>query len=53
MKITEKQLVILLEVLRASLRIVNFMPLDQKSRKEIYNEIVNQQSDELKDIDGN
>jgi len=51
MRISEKQLVCLLSVLKDSLSFINApFGIDNKTRSLIYNEIINQQSDEIKDI---
>ncbi len=53
MKIAEKQLLFLLEILKGSLRIAdnaNIFGFNGEQRENMYNEIFNQQSDELKDI---
>lgn len=51
MIITEKQLVILLTVFRDTLSLSwTGFALDQPQRLEVYNTIVNQQSDILRDV---
>lgn len=55
MKVTEKQLLIMLRVLEGSLTIhdrsdMNLFAYDVETRKSIYDQIVNQQSDELIDV---
>ena len=53
MIITEKQIVLLLDILKDSLRGIQVQgqfSILYESRKELYLEIMNQQSEELKDI---
>ena len=55
MKITEKQLQIMLRVLEGSLCMLdgtdmNLFGYDRKTRNDIYNQIINQQSDKLIDV---
>lgn len=57
MKITEKQLVIMLRVLEGTLTMydrndMNLFGYDRKIRLEVYNQIINQQSDVLVDVKG-
>jgi len=55
MKITEKQLLILLDTLRSSLYFVerekSIFTYDKKTRTNIYDEIINQQNQQTKIID--
>jgi hypothetical protein len=55
MKVTEKQLIIMIRVLEGSLRIadrsdMNIFGYNYKIREELFNQIMNQQSDEIIDI---
>lgn len=55
MKITEKQLQIMLRVLEGSLKIadrtdMNIFGYDSATRKNLFNEIINQQSDEIIEV---
>jgi hypothetical protein len=55
MKVTEKQLLIMFRVLEGSLKIadrsdMNLFGYSSETRKEIFYQIVNQQSEEMKDI---
>lgn len=55
MRITEKQLQIMLRVLEGSLFMqditdMNLFGYDRETRKNIYNQIINQQSDEVIDV---
>jgi hypothetical protein len=55
MRITEKQLQIMLRVLEGSLCMqdrtdMNLFGYDIETRKNIYNQIINQQSDEVIDV---
>ena len=50
MKISEKQLMMLLDIAKESLAIVNPMPYDQETRSKLVDQILNQQDDRLKDI---
>ena len=55
MKITEKQLLILLDTLRSSLYFVerekSIFTYDKKTKTNIYDEIINQQNQQTKIID--
>lgn len=46
MKITQKQLLMLYEIAVATSGIVNPLAFDQKTRKKLLNQILNQQDDE-------
>lgn len=55
MKITEKQLLILVRILEGTLRLYddktdNLFAYDAKTRETLYNQIINQQSDEIIDV---
>lgn len=51
MKITQKQLLMLYEIAMASCPIVNSMAFDQETRKKLVNEILNQQSSEIIEVE--
>ncbi len=51
MKISNKQLMMLLDIAKATLPIVGGVAYSQEVRLQLVNEIVNQQSTELKDIE--
>lgn len=58
MKVSEKQLQIMFRVLEGSLSMVdrsdmNLFGCDRETRLKIFNEILNQQSDEIIDVDLN
>ena len=50
MKISEKQVMILLDIAKASLSIKNSLPYSQEVRGEVVDAIVNQQDENLKEI---
>jgi hypothetical protein len=55
MKITDKQLLIMFRVLEGSLKIadrtdMNIFGYDAATRRNLFNEIINQQSDEIIDV---
>ncbi len=50
MKITQKQLLMLYDVLIGSLAIVNPLGYDQETRRKLASSIINQQSNDLVDI---
>jgi hypothetical protein len=55
MKVTEKQLLIMIRVLEGSLKIsdradMNIFGYNYKTRAEVFNQIMNQQSEELKSV---
>lgn len=50
MKISNKQVIMLLEILRATLGISNLSTYDSKQRIDLYNQIVNQQDCDLVDL---
>jgi len=52
MKITEKQLIFLIRVLEGSLGIMggDRFGMDEPDREKLYNQIINQQSNELIDV---
>jgi hypothetical protein len=50
MLITEKQLLILIDVLKDSLCIVGHFCIPKQQRIDLYSAILNQQSDKLKEI---
>jgi len=55
MKVSEKQLMIMLRILEGSISFVDrsdmsFFGYDQKTRKDLFNEIINQQSDKLEEV---
>lgn len=51
MKLSAKQATMLIEILRATLAIGNLSTYNSKTRQDLYNEIVNQQNNELIDLD--
>lgn len=52
MKITEKQLLMLMDVLKDSLRIKGYFGgYDPQTRLQLVNDILNQQSNEPKEVD--
>jgi hypothetical protein len=51
MIISEKQLQLLLQTLNDSIPFVNYFTLDKEARIRLYEQILNQQSEELKEID--
>lgn len=54
MKISEKQLMIMFDVLKDSLRIAGpFGGYDPQTRLQLVHDIINQQSDTLKEVDEN
>ena len=58
MKVSEKQLQIMFRVLEGSLSMVdrsdmNLFGYNKETRLEIFNQILNQQSDEIVDVDNN
>ena len=50
LRISNKQLYVLLDVFKESLSVERFFTIPRKQRIELYNEIINQQSDEIKEI---
>jgi len=53
MKISEKQLIMLMDIAKDSLRIKGiFGGYEPHVRLELVNDIINQQSNELKEVDG-
>jgi hypothetical protein len=50
MKITEKQIHMLIDVVRESLKISNDLAFSREDRLALVQEIFNQQSEELRDI---
>lgn len=54
MKISEKQLLMLLDIAKDSLRIMgSFGGYEPHVRLELVNDLINQQSNELKEVDSN
>lgn len=54
MKITDRQLLWLMDILKDSMRmnVVGMFAVSYKARQDLYNEIMNQQSSELFEIKG-
>jgi hypothetical protein len=52
MKVSEKQLLMLLDVLKDTLKIKGFVGgYDPQTRLQLVNDLINQQSNELKEVD--
>lgn len=51
MRLSNKQAFILVEILRATIKISNLSGYDSKTRLGLYNDIMNQQSSKLVDLD--
>lgn len=50
MKITEKQLLVLITTLKESIQIAGYFSVSNQTRKEIMEQIYNQQSDSLIEV---
>ena len=51
MKITEKQLIVLFDIAKHSMRFIgDFAGYDEKTRQNLVNDIINQQSNDLVDV---
>jgi hypothetical protein len=51
MRVTQKQVLFMYDVLMATCKVVGAFPFSQDDRVKMLNEIYNQQSDELIDLD--